>query len=172
MDQTSDEFVTLLTASQSTLYARILALLPDRVAAQDILQETNLTLWHKAEQFESGTNFLAWATRIARYHVLNYRRKMHRDRLIFDEQLFDDLCSKQADRGDDAVPYAEHLRECLQKLPQEHRDLLNRRYASGGSVTEIAASRGQTVGAVSQMLYRIRESLMNCVSQEMQEGQT
>lgn len=37
MDRTSDQFVTLLTASQPSLYACIFALLPERAAARDIL---------------------------------------------------------------------------------------------------------------------------------------
>lgn len=172
MDQHSDEFVKLLTASQPALYACILSLLPDRVAAQDVLQETNLTLWHKAEDFESGTNFMAWASRIARYHVLNHRRKMHRDRLIFDERLFADLCEQQVERADEMNQYAAALRECLKRLPAEQRELLSRRYAPGGSVKGIAKSQGQTVGAVSQVLYRIREALLNCISHRLQEGQT
>lgn len=170
MDPHSDEFVTLLTSSQSAIYGGILALLPDRTAAQDILQETNLTLWHKAEDFEAGTSFLAWAGRIARYHVLNYRRKRGRERLVFDEQLFDELSARQAERAEDAGPAAESLRACLKRLPEEQRQLVTQRYAPGGSVQQIAELRGQTVGAVSQALYRIRETLLNCLSQRLQEG--
>lgn len=59
MNRDSDEFVTLLTANQTSLYACVLSLLPDRAAARDVLQDTNLTLWHKAADFEQGTNFLA-----------------------------------------------------------------------------------------------------------------
>lgn len=166
----SDEFVKLLTASQAPLYACVLSLLPDRVAAQDVLQEVNLTLWHKAADFEAGTNFMAWAGRIARYHVLNYRRKQSRDRLIFDEQLFEELCVRQAERGEETNRYAELLKECLWHLPENHRELLGQRYASAGSVKKIATARGQSVGAISQLLYRIRESLLNCVSQRLREG--
>lgn len=171
MDREGDEFVRLLTASQSSLYACILAMLPDRVAAQDILQETNLTLWHKAEDFDLGTSFIAWASRIARYHVLNYRRKRNRDRLVFDGRLFNELSERLTERSEDVDHFKESLRECLKRLPAEQRDLVARRYAAGGSVKRIAQSRGQTVGAVSQILYRIRESLLNCVSQYAQEGQ-
>lgn len=161
----SDDFVRLLTASQPGLYACIVSLVPDRVAAQDILQETNVTLWHKADGFEPGTNFMAWAARIARYHVLNYRRKTKRERLVFDDQLMAELCSRQDDRAEDAANYSARLQQCLEKLPEDHRDLLARRYAPGGSVQELAAARGQSVGAVSQLLYRIRESLLTCLSQ-------
>jgi RNA polymerase sigma-70 factor (ECF subfamily) len=171
VDTKSAEFVQVLTASQPALYACILSLLPDRIAAQDLLQETNLTLWHKKDDFEPGTSFTAWASRIARYHVLNYRRKKGRDRLVFDEQLFSDLCDRQAERSEDASQSADALRECLQRLPAEQRDVLVQRYQPGGSVKQLAQSRGQTVGAISQMLYRIRESLLNCVSQRLQERQ-
>lgn len=171
MDRDSDEFIKLLTASQPSLYACILSLLPERSAAQDVLQETNLTLWHKADDFEEGTNFMAWASRIARYHISNYRRKLHRDRLIFDSQLYEELCEKQTERSENLEQYTDLLQECLKQLSSEQRDLLARRYAAGGSVQQIAASQGRTVGAVSQMLYRIRESLLNCVSQRLLERQ-
>lgn len=173
MDRDSDEFVKLLTSCQSGLYACILSLMPDRIAAQDILQETNLTLWHKADDFEPGTNFMAWASRIARYHVLNFRRAMNRDRLVFDEELFSALCERQALAIEGTVGNpAEALGECLKKLPVEHYELIAERYSPSGTVSHIAESRGQSVGAVSQLLYRIRESLLNCVSQRLQEGLT
>ena len=173
MDRDSDEFVKLLTSCQSGLYACILSLMPDRIAAQDILQETNLTLWHKADDFEPGTNFMAWASRIARYHVLNFRRAMNRDRLVFDEELFSALCERQALAIEGTVGNpAEALGECLKKLPVEHYELIAERYSPNGTVSQIAESRGQSVGAVSQLLYRIRESLLNCVSQRLQEGLT
>lgn len=166
----NDEFIKLLTSSQSALYACILSLLPDRTAAQDILQETNLTLWRKVDEFEIGTNFMAWASRIARYHILNYRRQLSRDRQIFDERLFEELCEKQAELCEDANAYAEALRHCLTRLTSDQRDLLVSRYSPGGSVKQIAESRHQSVGAISQALYRIREALLNCVSQQVREG--
>ncbi len=42
--------------------------------AEDILQLTKLQLWHIFDQFEQGTNFLAWARQVAFYQMLNFRR--------------------------------------------------------------------------------------------------
>lgn len=170
MNHENDQFIQLLTASQSPLYACILSLLPNRTAAQDILQETNLTLWHKSDEYQPGTNFMAWASRIARYHILNYRRKQSRDKLLFDGPLFEELCAKQAARAEDSQHYAEHLRNCLEKLPTDQQELVRKRYSPGGVVKEIADARKQSVGAISQLLYRIRESLLNCVTLQMQES--
>lgn len=170
MEDERDEFVQLLTASQPAIYACILSLVPNRALAQDVLQETNLTLWRKANQFIPGSSFFAWASRIARYHVLELRRKQRRDLLIFDEELFDELAARQAARVEDVHQFTEPLRRCLDRLPKQHRELLAERYGPGGAVSKIAQARGQTVGAISQMLYRIREALLNCVAQRLQEG--
>jgi len=167
MNRDSDDFVTLLTAAQPSLYAAILALMPDRTAARDLLQETNLTLWRKADDFEAGTNFLAWACRIARYHILNHRRKVRSDRLVFDEELFAELAERQAARIEEFDLRSEVLRACMEKLPATQRELVERRYAPGGSVQCIAAEEGKSVGAISQTLYRVRETLLNCVRQAL-----
>lgn len=52
------------------------ALQPVFSEAEDVLQETFLTVSRTAESFEPGTNFVAWACGIARRKVLdNYRRQ-------------------------------------------------------------------------------------------------
>ena len=167
MNRDSDAFVTLLTATQPSLYACILALLPDRAAARDLLQETNLTLWHKADDFEAGTNFLAWACRIARYHILNHRRRTQRERLVFDDELFAELADRQAARVEEFDFHGAALRACVDKLPTMQRQLVEQRYAPGGSVQRIAEAEGKSVGAISQTLYRVRETLLNCVRQAL-----
>jgi len=170
VERSSDEFILLLTQAQPILYACIHALLPDRIAVQDILQETNLTLCHKAQEFEAGTNFNAWATRIARYHVLNYRRKLQRERIVFDDAIFEELCARQAVRTEELCRYTEAMRGCLQKLPTAQRQLLEQRYSPGGSVAVLAEREGKSVGAMSQLLYRLRLTLMDCVCQSIQKG--
>jgi len=169
-EKPSNDFVLSLTKAQPTIYACIYALLPDRGAAHDLLQETNLTLLRKAGDFEPGTNFNAWATRIARYQVLNHRRKMSRDRLVFDDSLIEELCERQMQRSDELCRYSDAIRKCLQQLPASHRQILERRYAPGGTVAEIASAERKSVGAISQLLYRLRQSLMDCVYQRLQEG--
>lgn len=170
MDRSSDEFMLLLTKAQAAIYASIFSLHPDPVAASDLLQETNLTLCRKAEDFEAGTNFTAWATRIARYHVLNYRRKLKREKAIFEPDLFEELYVVQEQRSDELDRYLDALRDCLQHLPPVHRQLLQERYTTDGSVSALASQQGKTVSAISQLLYRIRQSLMDCIYRKVQEG--
>jgi RNA polymerase sigma-70 factor (ECF subfamily) len=162
----------LLTKAQSAIYACIFSLHPDPIAASDLLQETNLTLCRKAEDFEEGTNFTAWATRIARYHVLNHRRKLKREQAIFEPELFEELCVVQEQRANEMDKYLDALHDCLQCLPPAHRQLLQERYTAEGSVSALASQQGKAVSAISQLLYRIRQSLMDCIYRKVQEAQS
>lgn len=163
MDELRNEFITHLTMAQPSLWAYVLSILPDQVAAQDILQETNLTLWRKAQDFQPGTNFLAWACQVAYFHVLSYRRRARRDRLVLDDGVFSYLAERQADRAATLDDRLLALRGCLEKLPPPSRRLLEERYAPGNSVKELAEADGRSVAALSQLLYRIREKLLHCI---------
>ncbi|MEO0446823.1 MAG: sigma factor, partial [Verrucomicrobiota bacterium] len=61
MERDTAEFIDLLTRAQSAVFGYIMSLCQDHSRAHDLLQETNLTMWKKAENFEPGTNFNAWA---------------------------------------------------------------------------------------------------------------
>lgn len=167
MPENSDQFVQELTASQNSLYGYILSLLPDRAAAQDVLQEVSLTAWQKRADFTPGSSFFAWASKIAYFHVLSHRRKMSRDRLVFDDEVLDYLAERQAERVDEMDRRGMALKNCLAKLPAGHKELIEQRYAKGGSVQHIAETQGKSVGAISQTLYRIREALLKCVEQNL-----
>jgi RNA polymerase sigma-70 factor (ECF subfamily) len=172
MDQTRDDFIVQLTAAQPSLWAYVFSLLPDHVAAQDVLQETNLTLWRKAADFQPGTSFLSWASQVAYFHVLSHRRRQRRDRLLFNEDVLAYLAERQADRTAEPGDRLVALRDCLEKLPQPSRKLLEERYAPGGSVKDLAEAGGRSVAAVSQLLYRIREKLLDCMKTVRTAGGT
>jgi len=165
--QPTTEFALALTRYQTSLYAYILSLVPERNAAEDVLQETNLVLWEKAGEFEPGSDFLAWAATIARYKALHARRSHVRDRHQFSPALAEQLAARMAERlgGVDARRAA--LRDCLAKLSEDDRQMLAARYRAEGSVERLAAKTGRTAAAVSQKLYRLRQLLMDCVNRTL-----
>ncbi len=172
MNRDTEEFIELLTGAQTAVFGYIMSLCHDYAKAQDILQEANLTLWRKAEDFEPGTNFNAWACRVAYFHVLNHRRKQQREKLVFDDSLFDYLSERQEQRAESADVRLTALRRCLTKLPDKQRQLIERRYHPGASVQGIASDDGKSEGAISQALFRIRASLQHCVEQTLAKGGT
>lgn len=167
MQRDSEAFVQLLTEAQRNVHAFIFSLCHHSASAKDILQETNLTLWRKAEDFTEGTDFTAWACRTAYYHVLNYRRRQSREHLVLDEEVLDYLAERQEIRAESGDRRLEALQLCLTKLPDSQRDLLEQRYAPGASVQAMAVTIGKSEGALSQALFRIRAVLQQCIEKQL-----
>lgn len=158
------DFIAQLTATQSRLYAYVLSLVLDPNEADEVLQQTNTVLWEKAAEFEAGTNFVAWAFRVAYYEVLARRKKQQRDRLVFDDGLLGQLADR-TDLLDDAVQEKQRrLRACLDKLNDRQRKSIRRRYAADLSLEQIASEAGLTVNAMKQLLFRARSALIRCVN--------
>ncbi len=167
MNKESQAFVRLLTQAQPSIYAYILSLVLDHAQADDLLQETNLTLWNKADQFEAGTNFLAWACKVAYFKVLSHRRSKARDRHVFNDELLDYLAERQEERSEQFERRREALRHCINRLTAYQQQLLTARYQAGGSVKVMAAKKGRSVGVISQTLYRIRCALNKCIESRL-----
>jgi RNA polymerase sigma-70 factor (ECF subfamily) len=159
-----------ITACQSRLYAYILSLTGDREQAREVLQETNLVIWRKADQFEEGTNFIAWVFQIARFQVLAYRQKIARDRLVFDDELLEGMADIfDHDESFDARQDA--LAHCIEQIAPNHRNLLNIRYSDGQSVKDIAEQLDKSANAIAKVLHRTRLALMKCIEQKLNGGE-
>jgi RNA polymerase sigma-70 factor (ECF subfamily) len=167
MQRDTEAFIELLTGAQSAVFGYIMSLTHDHTRAQDILQETNLTIWRKADDYEEGTHFNAWACRIAYFHVLNHRRKFAREQLVFDEAVFDYLAERQEERAASADERLRALRQCVEALPDKQRRLVERRYEPGASLKDIADQDGTNENALSQALFRIRTALQKCVERRL-----
>jgi RNA polymerase sigma-70 factor (ECF subfamily) len=163
----SESYVKQLVALQTRLYAYILTLLSDVTAAEDVLQETNLVLYCKAGEFVEGTNFDAWAFRTARNQCLAYWTLRNRDRIVLDDQAIYGSVDPVESSLSKLDIRREALNECLKKLSAQQRELVEARYAPGGSVAQLAQVWRRTESAISQSLYRIRNSLSRCIRQRL-----
>lgn len=162
-----ERFVANLTGSQDALYTYIFSLLPSEDLARDVLQETNIVLWRKADEFNEQLSFMAWACGIARFQVKARRRNMQRDRLVFDNDLVDSLAVDAERHVADSGTSDRLLNECLDDLPAEHRELIVERYAPGCNTRTLAAKLGRSVNGLGVSLFRIRQMLAKCVERKM-----
>jgi RNA polymerase sigma-70 factor (ECF subfamily) len=157
------EFVKLLTAHQRDLYAYINTLLVGDTATADVLQDTNLDLWKRLEDFDFSRPFLPWAYSFAHQRVMAYRKTRRRSRLVFSDhvvQLISDAYIRDLVSADTRLSA---LQSCLDKLEQSQRQLIKDRYMGRVSVKVLAARLGSTASQISARLYRIRRSLAKCV---------
>lgn len=161
------EFIQLFTRYQRKLYLYILAQIPNPVDAEEILQETNLVIWRKCDEFRPGSNFLAWSSRIARYEILKHLERRRRDRIQFSPEFIEQIAEEAlADSGE-----LEHRRQalalCLGKLRPQDRELIQLRYTPGENGLSIARSLKRPVNSVYQSLARIRRTLLECVTRRL-----
>lgn len=163
----TDTFVELVVSHQRQIYSYILTLLPDPDRACDVLQQTNLVLWRDADRYSEGTNFHAWACKVAYFQVLDFRNKMRRDRLRFSQELLEELERELQSDADDEPRRLIAMRKCVKELSGDHRDLLGRRYGRGESVPAIATTVGRSQASVANALYRIRVALLHCIERRM-----
>lgn len=152
--------VGLLTDCQLPLRLYVRALMPGDPSAGDVIQQANARIWEKRDEFEPGTNFKAWAMAIARYEVLNHRKRQARDaRLVFSSELEETVASEMIQMGDDLAERQAALRECMKSLKPANRELLVLRYASREPLADFASRIGRSVGGVKVTLHRLRSSL-------------
>lgn len=159
-----EQLVHGLTQAQPVLRRYILAAVLDRVAMEEILQETNIALWRKADKFDGDQPFLPWALRFAKLQVLAYRKRVAGGRLI---ALDADVLDALADDGASQLPVEDarltHIGACLGKLSNRDISLLSQRYSEGLSLKVIAEREKRSEGSLQQLFYRIRSRLRHCI---------
>jgi RNA polymerase sigma-70 factor, ECF subfamily len=160
-------FVELFLQHQRSLYGFIMQLIHDYDDADDLLQKSGLVLWKKFEQYEQGTDFLAWARQIAKHEVQTYLRTRRRDRVSFSTATIDLLAEDIQSESPDVDLRHEALLHCLDGLRPGDRDLVRNCYARHGAVSQIADNMGRSVDGIYQSLRRIRQALLQCIERRI-----
>jgi RNA polymerase sigma-70 factor (ECF subfamily) len=168
LDQiTSEErFLKALTASQGQLQAYLFCLLGDIHDANLVLQEANLVLWRKAGEFDEIKSFGAWSREVAYFQALAFLRDRKRDRLIFSQEVIDNLAIEREEVDFDERRLA--LRNCVAKLHERWRQLIYQRYSENKSISQIAEDMQKSEGSVKMSLKRVRQSLLECVNKRLE----
>jgi RNA polymerase sigma-70 factor (ECF subfamily) len=164
-----DNFVQLLTTAQPWLFSYLVMLLGDVHDANNVLQDANMKLWTKADEFRPGSNFRAWAREVAYYCALSFSRDRRRERLVVDYSLVENIVS-QTD-SEEIDPRRIALRHCLSELDDPKLDLLRQRYRDETPIAEIAEGQQKTEAAVKMSLRRLRMTLLKCIESRMATAQ-
>ncbi len=157
-------FSRLLMAERRRILGFIQVLVQDRAAAEDVLQDVSALLWTKFDQFETGTDFAAWAMCVARLTVLNWRRKQSRLPMALGDEtlrlLADEAVAALSVPDDER---REGLQECLQALPDAQLELLRAHYDRGEDVARIAQAAQRTTRSIYLRLEKIHAALLDCM---------
>jgi len=162
-----ERFAQLLATCQRRVFLYVLGLLHNAADAEEVLQETNLVLWRKFDQYQPGTNFEAWACRVAYFEVLKFREKKRPEERLFTDH-FVQIVAADSERGMELLEARRHaLSLCLGKLSEKDRLLVLKRYQDNATTHSVAASLGRSVQGTRKALHRIRMALLACIERTL-----
>jgi len=162
-------FIVQLSTIERSLALYVMTLVPRPQDAEDILQQSKLVMWRCFDQFQQGTNFGAWARKIAFHQVLTYRKRQKKNQLQVSDEFLEIIAAEAENHNDVLEVQRQLLTQCMTKLDPEHRQILNLRYHEGEEIETIAAETNKTEGAVYRLLSRIRKNLHECVTRSLKK---
>jgi RNA polymerase sigma-70 factor, ECF subfamily len=164
----SEQLLALLTSHQRRLVGFLRTLVPNRSDSEEILQEVNLYIWRHADEFQPGSDFMAWALQIARFRVLEWRKRRSRDRLVFDDSLVDRLAMSAQSLDVATDRRQEALETCLEKLAPHDHELITRLYGDPKITPQgLAEGVGRSTKGIYVSLNRIRLKLLDCIQRAL-----
>lgn len=167
-------FEILVAEHEAGLRAFVRAAVPDRAAAEDIVQDAFLAAWDNLDRYDTTRPFGAWLRGIARNHVLQYIRSRAAEsrpiRTLSPAEL-DALAFEFGQlipgRGDGVHDTLMALRSCIEKLGVFDRRVIDAIYRTGRTCREIADESGRSVEAVRKRLQRARADLRRCILERL-----
>jgi RNA polymerase sigma-70 factor (ECF subfamily) len=165
-----EAFLRLLALHEAQLLGFLCAIVPGFQDAEDLFQQTVLTMWQKFGDFEPGSSFVGWGCQIARFKAMNYLRAKRVPSL--DSDTIEMLATTQQDEDPNGrLERRRALATCLAKLREADAAIVTAAYADGISLKDIADQLGRSAGGVANSLARIRAALYQCIHSTLaQEG--
>jgi RNA polymerase sigma-70 factor (ECF subfamily) len=166
-----DAWSALVSITLRPIYRLCASYAPSAAEAEELTQEVYFKLWENLHRYNPGSNFMAWAWRVAKNLLIDSYRRCHRERSAawLDPEIIDRLPG-----SDD--PHEESVRRQrlriistgLRQLPEELATLILMRDFSGLSYQEIAEALELPIGTVKSRLNRARLELATEVRRRMQ----
>jgi RNA polymerase sigma-70 factor (ECF subfamily) len=155
----------LINRHKSKIFTSIYLLVKDRALAEDIFQDTFVKVINtlKKGHYQEEGKFLQWVMRIARNLVIDHFRKLSKLPTISDSEgndIFSYISIAEENREDEIMREQSHdrVRQLIQQLPEEQKEVLILRHYANLSFKEIADLTGVSINTA---LGRMRYALTN-----------
>jgi RNA polymerase sigma-70 factor (ECF subfamily) len=156
-------FLSLFLRSEREIFRYVAALVPNVADAEDIVQQTALVLWEKFDAYDSGLPFTPWACRFALNKARQWLERRQRWQALLENGLAEEFAQRREELRPEIDRRLGHLEECLGKLPEDQRSLVEGYYYQRAGIEKLATDSGRTVAATYKMLQRVRLALQACI---------
>jgi RNA polymerase sigma-70 factor (ECF subfamily) len=148
-----EAFVALFDHYAPRLLVYLHRLGAEPALAEEIAQDTMVTLWRKAEQFDARKSSVGtWLYRIARNRRIDLLRRTRGATVELDAAVLPPDGAPRADDAMDADDRARFVRRAMDGLPEEQLTLVRLAFFDGRSHSEIAAATGLPLGTVKSRI--------------------
>jgi len=166
----AEAFTRLMDRYEDRLYGFGMRMCGHREDAEDVFQETFLTVFRKLDQYRGEGSLKSWLFKIASSHCLKKRRKRsgEPDQHLSVEELTPEnlrpISRGPSLTGTSEIPLevvlrdelSQHITEAIDALPPEYRIVLLLRDVEGFSTEETAEMTDLSEAAVKSRLHRAR----------------
>jgi RNA polymerase sigma-70 factor (ECF subfamily) len=161
-------FSQLWIQAHPAVSAYVYSCIPDRAAAEDVLQEAALALLKGFERYDHSRPFVAWAMGVTKNKIQDRWRSLARERpMIRDPELVERLAEVSAEMSDAFDEQRVALQHCLRGVEGRSWELLKLHYHEGHQPKDIAERLGLKSGHVRVLLNRIRAALRACIEKRL-----
>lgn len=167
-------FAALVTATQSMVTGLALAVVRDIQHSEDIAQEAYVRAWQRLHHLNSAGSFLPWLRQITRNLARDHlRRGLIRpgDNGGGSSTELELEISAPSHAGSEEVALRDEqdrmIREALEELPAECREVLTLYYREGQSSRQVSRLLGLSDAAVRKRLQRARSGLRERVEERL-----
>jgi RNA polymerase sigma-70 factor, ECF subfamily len=164
-----DSFSEMFVRYQHRLFAYIVTLVADRTDADEIFQQTSLTLWQQWQQYDPTKPFLPWSCGIALNHARNHWRKQKSRAVPLASDVLEQLAIESERILDCSADRLVALRVCMRELTEKSRSVVEAYYL-GRSIQSIADERAVSSNSVYKLLHRVRRVLLDCVQEKLSKA--
>jgi len=140
--------------------------------AREALQLTMLRVARHVRRFESEPVFWSWLTVLARCAAIDEQRRAQRYATLLG-RFFREAPGSDTSGADETDAHLERsLAGSLTTLPDDERELLERKYLEGASVRDLAQELETTEKAVESRLVRVRRKLKQSLLAQLNREDT
>ena len=164
-DGNTDALEVLVSRYKDKIYTSILYLVKDKYLAEDLFQDVFIKVIDtlRNNRYSEEGKFLPWALRIAHNLCVDHFRKVKRTPTIRnseDKDIFEVLNFADDSAETSMIKRQSHsrVREMLERLPEDQREVIILRHYADMSFKEIAAATGCSINTA---LGRMRYGLIN-----------
>lgn len=172
LERDAHAFETLFERYAEMIHRHLKRVVDNEAAVQDVIQETFLRVWTRAEQWDGRGSFVGWLYRIATNLAFNYLRSMRRRReQPLEAQPDEDAAGPDyppawimdPSPGPDAVfesmERRERFQRLVQSLPEDKREVLHLVHEMEMSIQAAAEKLGIPEGTAKSRLHYAKRRL-------------